>query len=125
MATIKIEFPDKNSARGTLKCLNGSSVVLQTQCLGKLNYAYPKDCTINAATDKENPHYSREFQCDMPYAIRVDGTKGIYIHEDVTSQDGNLSHRETHGCINIAVGDAAEVFNWVTGRTRILISYKW
>lgn len=118
-ARMDITFPDKDSAYGTLKI--GQSTY---KCLGKLGYKYPKDCTVSTG-DKENPHFSSEFQCNMPYSIRVDGTRGIYIHEDITSSSGNLSHGNTHGCINLARGDAKQVYDWLQQKTRIVISYKW
>ena len=122
---ININFPDKGSARGTLSCVGGSSF----PCVGKKGYKYPKDSTVNVS-DKENPHYSKEFTCDLPYAIKLDGTHGIYIHEDVTSLNADLTASRyddvgSHGCIDLKRGDAAKVYNWVDGKTRIVISYSW
>ncbi len=48
-------------------------------CLGKYGYPYPADSTINTS-DKDHNHYSREFNCELPWAIKLDGTRGIYIH---------------------------------------------
>jgi lipoprotein-anchoring transpeptidase ErfK/SrfK len=90
--------------------------------LGKYGYKYPKDSTVNVK-DKYKVAHSKEFNCDLPWAILLDGTHGIYFHEDVTSRD--LSHGNTHGCINLVKGDAEDLYNAVTGKTRILIEYDW
>jgi hypothetical protein len=70
---IKIDFPDKDSGKGTLSC--GGNTFL---CLGKKNFQYVKDLTVYL-NDKSNPHFSKEFQCNLPYAICLDGTKGKHI----------------------------------------------
>jgi len=117
---IEIVFHNKTDGHGTLTLSDGSSY----SCVGKKNYKYHYDSTVNVS-DKENPHKSREFNCNLPFAIKLDGTRGIYIHEDVTSANGDLGFESSHGCINLAVGDAEAVYNFVTGRTRIVISYPW
>ena len=85
-------------------------------------FPYENDITINAS-DKDHNHYSKEFNCELPYAVKLDGTRGIYLHEDVTT--GDLSHKNSHGCINLLPGEAESVYNWIKGRTRIVISYNW
>lgn len=95
---MKIKFTGKNTGEGTIT-FKGTTY----DCLGKSGYEYPTDSTINI-DDKEENHYSKEFKCDLPWAIRLDGTKGIYFHEDITS--GDLSHGNTHGCINLKSDDA-------------------
>ena len=85
-------------------------------------FPYAADSTIGTA-DKDHNHWSKEFECKLPYAIKLDGTSGVYIHEDVTS--GDLSHGNTHGCINLEADDAKWLYNWVQGRTRVLIRRPW
>jgi hypothetical protein len=38
---------------------------------------------------------------------------------------GTFCHGNTHGCINLVKGDAEDLYNAVTGKTRILIEYDW
>lgn len=82
---------------------------------------YPTDITVQA-NDKEEKHWSGEFKCWLPWAINL-GWKGVFIHEDITS--GNLSHGNSHGCINLVSNDAKRVYSLVNCKTRILIEYKW
>ena len=92
--------------------------------VGKPGYQYPKDLTINAS-DKDHNYHSREFDVKLPYAVKLDGTEGIYLHEDVTSGMGDNSHGETHGCINLKKDDAKEVYDKINTRTRVTISSPW
>ena len=78
--------------------------------VGKPGYQYPKDSTINKS-DKDHDHYSKEFNTKLPYGVKLDGTKGIYVHEDETSGRGDNSHDKTHGCINLKKDEAKEVYD--------------
>ena len=71
---MKIDFISTTNGKGTLT-YNGFTY----NVLGKSGYKYPKDSTITT-NDKEKNHYSQEFKCNLPWAIKLDGTKGIYIH---------------------------------------------
>ncbi|UQE03426.1 L,D-transpeptidase [Bradyrhizobium japonicum] len=51
------------------------------------------------------------------------GQKGIFIHEGPNNLNDNGG--ESAGCIHLAPPDAENFYNWVTGRTRIQISYPW
>ena len=55
----------------------------------------------------------------MYWAILVDGDRGMYIHLGAVDGSGSA------GCIHLAGDDAETVYDWVDGRTRIEISYKW
>ena len=72
---IDVTFDGKNkSGRGTVSA-GGKSL----DCIGKYGYSYPEDSTINTV-DKELSHWSKEHGCELPYAIKLDGTKGIFFH---------------------------------------------
>ena len=109
---MRINFNDNGTTcYGTLT-YKGKSY----SCLGKPGYPYPGDSTINVS-DKDHNHYSKEFKVELPYAIKLDGTRGIYIHEDVTSPHGNLAAGRTHGCINLPRGEAKQLYDALQGRT--------
>ena len=115
---IEVQFDGKKQGgRGTVTA-GGKTL----NCIGLYGYNYPEDSTINTS-DKELSHWSKEHSCELPYAIKLDGTKGIFFHQDVTTYD--MSHDNTHGCINLSENDAKWLYNWVQGRTRVLISYPW
>ena len=93
------------------------------RCLGKYGYKYPKDSTINAS-DKDHNYFSKQFSCKLPWAIKLDGNKGVYIHECVTPPY-DMSHGNSHGCINLDPEPAEWVYGWIQGRTRVVITYPW
>lgn len=112
---IQIHF--ERNGEGTLHCELGNF-----NCLGHPGRKYPKDITI-WPHDKKGTHHSKEFNVDMPYAILIWGQRGIYIHEGPANLRENGG--PSAGCIHLGTGDASRVYNWVTGRTRIRISYPW
>lgn len=111
MKVIKIRLNE--DGLGTLECVG----LGQYSCGAKAGMKYPTDVTISA-NDKKLSHYSREFDVELPYAILIWGQRGVYIHEW-----GQLP--ESAGCIHLLEGDAKRVYDFVDGKTRILISYPW
>jgi hypothetical protein len=117
VTTQRIEIAFQANGDGTMNC-HGLGTF---PCEGRPGLKYPTDLTVTAA-DKELLHHSIEFNCDMPYAIRIWGQRGIYIHEwgYCRASDG-----PSEGCIHLCRPNAATVFNWITGPTRITITYPW
>ena len=95
----------------------------QFGCLGQSGVLYPKELYVSA-TAKERNHYSREFKVDMPFAIRIWGQKGIYIHEGRASLKTS-GGQPSHGCIRLARPNAEKVYNWLQGRTKVTFTYPW
>ncbi len=95
----------------------------QFGCLGQSGVLYPKELYVSA-TAKERNHYSREFKVDMPFAIRIWGQKGIYIHEGRASLKTS-GGQPSHGCIRLATPNAEKVYNWLQGRTKVTFTYPW
>jgi hypothetical protein len=117
LATLRAKITFGANAEGTLE-YNG----LTRPCLGKSALPYPTDLTVNV-TDKYRRRYSSEFQVWMDFAVLIWGQRGIFIHEGPATLGSNGG--ETAGCIHLAAPHAEEFFNWITGRTRIEISYPW
>ncbi len=125
MATQLMKISLGSDGLGTLE-FGGRSVL----CGGKPDYKYPRDLTINTS-DKEISHTSRlgvtpstqeryrsrDGRAVMPFSLRLDGTNGIFIHEWPVLPG-------SHGCIHLLPDDAEAVYNWVQGRTRVLITQK-
>ncbi len=95
-------------------------------CLGNPTTQYTRDLTVKGEidVDKFRRKYSNEFQVWMDFAILIMGQKGIYIHEGppTLAENGN---RPSAGCIHVGPPHAQEFYDFVSGRTRILISYPW
>jgi hypothetical protein len=116
--TKRIEISFKDDGEGTLKCVD----LGEFSCLGQPGRGYPKDLTVSEK-HKEDLHKSIEFGVDMPYAILIWGQKGIYIHEFPCSLKENKG--PSAGCIHLCPGAAKKVYDWITGKTRIIIKYPW
>eukprot|EP01006_Ploeotia_vitrea_P064267 TRINITY_DN87428_c0_g1_i1.p1 TRINITY_DN87428_c0_g1~~TRINITY_DN87428_c0_g1_i1.p1 ORF type:complete len:112 (-),score=8.49 TRINITY_DN87428_c0_g1_i1:63-398(-) len=86
-------------------------------CGGKKGMNYPKDLTINTS-DKKGTHISGEYDAEMPFAILIWGQRGVYIHQWPCLENSS-------GCLHLLEGDAKKVYDWVDGRTRVLIEYPW
>jgi hypothetical protein len=116
-ATLRVSIAFQANGEGTLT-YNG----LNRPCLGKTALQYPRDLTITAA-DKYRRRYSSEFGVWMDFAVLIWGQRGIFIHEGPATLAGNGG--ETAGCIHLGAPHAEQFFNWITGRTRITITYPW
>ncbi|NZD53599.1 L,D-transpeptidase [Rhizobium leguminosarum] len=110
-AKIRLEATGK----GTLSYA-GKSV----PCLGKANFPYAKDLTVQGSidVDKFKEKYSNEWSAWMYWAVLIMGDRGVYIHEGAV--EGTSA-----GCIHLAAPTAKEFYDWVDGPTRIEISYAW
>lgn len=97
-----------------------------TPCLGNPTVMYSKDLTVQGqvGVDKFPRKFSNEFNVWMDYAILIMGQRGIYIHEGAATLETN-GGRPSAGCIHVAPPDAKVFYDWVSGPTRILISYPW
>lgn len=115
----RIEIVFRENGEGTLNC-DGLG---KFPCLGQPGRGYPKDLTVGPA-DRELNHKSREFGVDMPFAIKIWGQKGIFIHEfpDSLKDNGGVP---SAGCIHLGAGNAKKVFEWIDRPTRVTISYPW
>jgi hypothetical protein len=116
-ATLRVQIAFGANGEGTLS-YNG----LSRPCLGKANLEYPRDVTIGTA-DKYERRYSTEFSGWMYFAVLLWGQRGIFIHQGAATLASN--NGETAGCIHLADPHAREFFTWITGRTRIEVSYPW
>jgi hypothetical protein len=117
--TKRIEIKFNENGEGTL-IAHGLG---EFPCLGKPGLSYPKDVTVTPK-EKERLHISKEFDgAEMPFAIRIWGQRGIYIHEGDPTLAANGG--PSQGCIHLKKGDAQKVYDWVTGPTRVTIEYKW
>jgi len=116
IGAINISF--RSNGEGTMECVG----LGKFKVLGQPGRKYPKDITVNE-TDKERLHKSKEFNVDMPFAIKIWGQLGIFIHEfpDNLRDNGGPSA----GCVHLSKKNAPKVFNYVAGRTRIKITYPW
>lgn len=105
------------NGEGTIT-FNGNSY----PCLGNPGIKYPVDLTVNT-TDKYRTKFSQEFQVTMEFAILIWGQRGIYIHygDDTIAANGGVSA----GCIHVEEPQIESFYNWITGPTRITISYPW
>lgn len=92
-------------------------------CLGQPGVLYPKEFYISD-DDKAGTHHSREFDVDLPYAILLWGQRGIYLHEGVASLKAT-GGQHSHGCIRVGKPNAAKVYKWLQGRTKVTITYPW
>jgi hypothetical protein len=134
-ATLQVKIAFKNNGEGSLTY--GAKTV---PCLGKPGTMYPVDGIIE---NIEGVQYegdwghaykfkiwrSREFPDEngnpfpMPWAVKLWGDKGIFVHEgpdNLNDNDGPSS-----GCVHLAKPNAENFYNWITGRTRIQVSYPW
>lgn len=131
---VKIAF--KSNGEGTLT-FGGRKV----PCLGEPGERYPKDLTVKniegergkgdwGHADKFKLWISREgfvSGTNQPYpmywSVKLVGDKGIFVHQG----PDNLRDNEgpSGGCIHLAPPNAEDFYNWITGPTRILISYPW
>jgi hypothetical protein len=120
LKTLQVQITFGNNAEGTLTF--GSNSV---KCLGQSTRQYPTDVTVEGVegVDKYKLWHSTEFDVDMPWAVKIWGQKGIFIHEGPNNLKDNGG--ESAGCIHLAPPDAEKCYNWITGRTRIQISYPW
>lgn len=117
---IKIKL--RYNGEGELECVGLGSF----KVLGQSGRRYPKDLTIDPTNDpsvKKRLHRSSEFNVNMPFAIRIWGQVGIFIHEfpDNLRDNGGPSA----GCIHVGRINAERVFNYIVTRTRITIDYPW
>lgn len=125
---VKIEF----SANGEGLLSYGNKKIA---CLGKPNLSYPPDLAVQNIEgvqyqgDYKNAYkfqmwISSEFNnAEMPWAVKIWGQKGIFIHEgpDTLADNGGPSQ----GCIHLRSPNAKDFYDWITGQTRIQISYPW
>ena len=117
MSTPKITLKlSKSTGLGTLTFKNKTY-----NCGGLSTFNYPSDTTIDGY--KEETHISKEFVNDrgepsvMPYSVLWIGQKGVYFHEYPTLEG-------SHGCIHLLSGDAKNFYDDVTGKARVLFSWK-
>ena len=117
MTTKRIVIKFDGSSNGTLECEGYKSF----PCLGRANTSYKTDVTVKGILneDKFPIRYSVEYKVDLNWVIIMDGNKGYWIHEGDTGRDASA------GCINLSSGDAKKVYDWVDGRTRIVIFAPW
>lgn len=113
--TLRASISLKADGSGTLAY--GSKSV---QCRGKKKYNYLTDVINNGfeGVDKFTRRWSDEFDVWMPWAVLIDGNRGVFIHQfplDV----------ESAGCIHLSELDARDFYGWVTGKTRITIALPW
>jgi hypothetical protein len=134
-ATLLVKIAFKGSGEGTLTY--GTTLV---SCLGKPGVLYPIDSTIeniegvqyqgnygaaykfklwmsNDFTDSEGNPYP------MPWAVKLWGDRGIFIHEGADNLKDNGG--PSSGCVHLAKPNAESFYRWITGRTRIQVSYPW
>jgi hypothetical protein len=114
----RINIEISSNGEGTLECVG----LGKFKILGDPTKKYPTDITVDPLADagvKERVHQSREFNVAMPFAVRIWGQLGIYIHEfpDNLQDNGGPSA----GCIHVGKGNAEKVYNYVVTRTRIII----
>lgn len=125
MKTIRITYRDDGT--GTLTCV-GRAGQSEFPCGAQAGRKYPKDVTLQAKEgvqgqcadcDKFRLWRSAEFNnAEMPWAIKIWGQVGIFIHEWPTLAGSS-------GCVHLLPGDAQAVYEWVDGRTRVLTTYPW
>lgn len=122
MAVMTIDFSGATptNCRGTL-----AFGALTVACLGMWGFPYPADFTIRPSdrgtAGNGRSAWSSEFSCWLPDAVLLVGQRGVYLHADITSARGDLSHGNTHGCINLRKGDAVRVYDAITGPVRVLV----
>lgn len=129
--TLQVKVAFTGNGEGTLTF--GSRKVA---CLGNPTTKYPKDLTVQniegiqyqgdyANAYKFRIWISSEFgNAEMPWAVKIWGQRGIFIHEgadNIPDNDGDPSA----GCIHLAAPNAKDFYDWITGPTRIQISYPW
>jgi hypothetical protein len=134
-ATLQVRIAFQASGEGTLT-YGGSSI----PCLGKPGQAYPKDQIVeNVEGVQYQGDYGNAFKFKrwiskefvdpqgnpavMLWSVKIDGTKGIFVHEDPDTIDTNGG--PSQGCIHLASPNAEAFYNWITARVRITISYPW
>jgi L,D-transpeptidase catalytic domain. len=116
--TGRIIIKFEKNGEGTLECVGLGTF----RVLGQPGRQYPEDLIVKPS-DKERVHQSIEFEIDMPWAIKIWGQKGIFIHE----MPDNLADNEgpTAGCIHLSEENAPKVYNYVKTRTRVTIEAPW
>jgi len=67
--------------------------------------------------DKEKNHWSKKYQCDMPWAIHYHG--GHYIH--ATNKIKELGRPASHGCVRLHPRDAKILYDFTKIRDIIYI----
>lgn len=93
-------------------------------CLGKIRLSYPKDLTEGeGCTDSFPVCHSMEFDVAMYFSIKIWAQRGIFIHAGADTLEMNGGGSKV--CIHRASGNAKMFYDWVTGPTRILITYDW
>jgi hypothetical protein len=122
IVTGRIMINFSANGEGTMKCVGLGDFKI----LGQPGRKYPKDMIVNPIEDstvKKRLHHSQEFDVDMPFAIRIWGQKGIFIHEFPDNLREN--NGPSAGCIHVGKPNANRVFDYVVTRTRITIEYPW
>ncbi|MEW6126207.1 MAG: L,D-transpeptidase [Acidobacteriota bacterium] len=122
VVTGRITIKFSANGEGTMTCVGLGNF----KVLGQPGRQYPKDITVDPNADptvKKTLHHSKEFNVDMPFAIRIWGQMGIFIHEfpDNLSENGGPSA----GCIHVGKPNSKRVFDYIVTRTRITIEYPW
>lgn len=132
---IHVQFPDPNSPQGTLHLVGTDR---KYPCIGHLGCNYPMECVVTPAHKKQHielqhPQHEEEESnaksnqpMTHPYTISIDESRGIYMHEGSTNTDGQLINEQAGtGCIELAKGDAQQVYDFIEGRTKLSISHGW
>jgi hypothetical protein len=118
--TGRIKIKLGANGEGTLECVGLGTF----KVLGEPGRDYPQDLTVTPG-DKERLHISIEYDgIEMPWAIRIWGQKGIYIHEmpdNLADNDGQPSK----GCIHLSKTNAPKAYDYVQTRTRVTIEAPW
>lgn len=129
--TLQVKVAFSANGEGTLTF--GSRKVA---CLGNPSTEYPKDLTVQniegvqyqgdyANAYKFKIWISSEFNnAKMPWAVKIWGQRGIFIHEGADNIADN-GGGPSAGCIHLAAPNAKDFYDWITGPTRIQVSYPW
>lgn len=135
-ATLQVSIELGANGEGTLS-YGGTKV----RCLGKPGQPYPSDLIVEniegvqyegdyGKAFKFKRWVSKEFQgpdgnpAIMLWSVKIDGSKGIFIHEDPDTIESN-GGQPSQGCIHLADPNAKNFYNWITARTRVQISFPW
>ena len=118
--TGRIKIKLEANGEGTLECVGLGTF----KVLGQPGRDYPQDLTV-FPSDKERLHISVEFDgIAMPWAIRIWGQKGIYVHEmpDNLADNGGSP---SAGCIHLSQTNAPKAYDYVQTKTRVTIEAPW